>query len=72
MPTIKARINISVSSGMKQSLHKLARRDQMPTATKAERLLELALELEEDKVWDSLAKARDTKARYVYHGKAWK
>ena len=34
-------------------------------------LLKIAMELEEDAVWDRLARARDTKeARYISHAKA--
>ena len=57
---------------VKKALEGLAKRDQVPTATKAERLLELALELEEDAVLEAIAKERDTKnAKYIPHDKAW-
>ena len=73
MPTTKARINISLSDSMKDVLAKLASRDRIPQATKAARLLETALEIEEDQVWDMMASKRDTKsARYFSHKKAWK
>ncbi len=73
MPTIKPRINISVSKNVKYALEKLADRDQMPTATYAERLLEMALELEEDYAFGMIAKARDTKGvRYIPHNEFWK
>lgn len=72
MPTMKARINISVPDEVRKALAKLARRDRMPQATKAARLLELALELEEDQVWNTIAVRRDTRhARYLPHKKAW-
>ena len=58
---------------MLEALVKLAGRDKVPAATKAGRLLEIALELEEDKTWDVLASKRDTKnARYLAHDKVWK
>ncbi len=58
---------------MRDALTKLARRDRVPKATKAARLLEIALEIEEDQVWDAIAKQRDAKtARYFSHDKAWK
>ncbi|MBI2642694.1 MAG: hypothetical protein HYW97_02540 [Candidatus Wildermuthbacteria bacterium] len=73
MATTKTRINISLSDGVRDALAKLARRDRIPQATKAVKLLETALELEEDQVWDALAQKRDLKsARYVSHTKAWK
>lgn len=53
-------------------LIKLARRDRIPQATKAARLLEIALEIEEEQIWDTIAKERDIKnARYFSHKKAW-
>ena len=73
MPTTKMRLNISVDDDMQRSLSFLARRDRIPRATKAARLLEIALEMEEDRVWDELAQRRDTKnARYISHANAWK
>ncbi len=73
MPTTKTRINITISDDVRNVLAKLARRDRVPQATKAARLLETGLELEEDGVWDTIARQRDTRnARYVSHNKAWK
>ena len=58
---------------IRDALVKLARRDRVPQATKAARLLEVALELEEDRVWDKIASLRDTgRAHYVPHKKAWR
>jgi len=59
MSTAKSRINISLPDDVKQALDRLAKRDKMPTATKAERLLEIALEIEEDAAWDNIAAGRD-------------
>ena len=73
MPTVKSRLNISLSEEVKVALRKLAIRDRIPEATKAARLLEAALETEEDQVWGTLAAKRDTKkASFVPHRKAWK
>ena len=73
MPTTKTRINISLSNDVRDALAKLARRDRVPRATKAAKLLETALELEEDLVWDILAHRRDIKnSHYIPHNKAWK
>lgn len=73
MPTTKTRINISLPDTVKEMLYKIARRDHVPEATKAARLLEIALELEEDRVWDKIAEKRDTKhARFVSHVRVWK
>ena len=61
MSTAKSRINVSVPDDVKVALTKLAKRDQLPTATKAVRLIEMGLELEEDEIWDKIAANRDRK-----------
>ena len=61
MSTAKSRINVSVPDDVKAALTRLAKRDQLPTATKAVRLIELGLELEEDEIWDRIAASRDQK-----------
>ena len=72
MTTIKKRINISLSPDLDTLLSRVARRDQMPEATKAVRLLEVALSMEEDLILDRIASERDVKgARFVTHKKAW-
>jgi energy-converting hydrogenase A subunit M len=72
MATTKKRINISVSKEIDTVLSKLAKRDQVPQATKAEHLIQLALEIEEDQVLDVIARKRDTdKSIFVSHIKAW-
>lgn len=72
MPTTKKRINISLSKKIEVELERLAKRDQVPQATKAVQLLQLALELEEDQIWDTIASKRDRKgARFVPHEQAW-
>ncbi|HEY4497982.1 MAG TPA: hypothetical protein VJC20_04505 [Candidatus Paceibacterota bacterium] len=72
MPTTKKRVNISISRPLEEALERLARRDQMPEATKAAELLQAAIEIEEDQVWDTLTSVRDIKkARFVSHKKAW-
>jgi len=73
MPTLKKRINITVTSELEKGISEAALRDNVPQATKAAELLRLALEFEEDVVWDTLAARRDTpKAKYVRHEKVWK
>ena len=73
MPTTKYRLNVSLSDEMKAALQKIAERDRVPEATKAARLIETALEVEEDMVWDALAQRRDKKkVRFVSHKCAWK
>lgn len=63
---------MSVSEYLEKALGMLAKRDRVPTATKATELLQLAIELEEDQVWDLIASRRDNKnAKFVSHKKAW-
>ena len=72
MATAKHRINISLPDTVDRAITLLARRDDMPEATKASALLQLGLEIEEDQVWDSIATSRDTKkAKFVSHKNAW-
>jgi hypothetical protein len=73
MATTKSRINISLPDDVRKTLEGLAKRDQIPTATKAERLLELALELEEDTYLNQIASQRDTEdAKYIPLEEAFK
>lgn len=72
MPTTKKRLNLALPSAMDTALAAIAKRDNMPQATKAIYLLAIALELEEDIVLDALASARDTKGvKFIPHDKAW-
>ncbi len=72
MPTTKRRINISLPKSVNTVLDKVAKRDNQPVAAKALELIMYALEIEEDILWDSSAKKRDTKkATYIAHDDAW-
>ena len=72
MAITKKRINISIPKTVERTLELVAARDQVPQATKAVYLLQLALELEEDTIWDQVASTRDIKkARLVSHKQAW-
>ena len=69
----KKRINISVSEDINQILKQLARRDNVPVATKTLELLKEAIQIEEDVIWEKLAETRDTKgAKYLSHKEVWK
>ena len=74
MTTTKQRINISISDTMNEALVRLAKRDNMPTATKAMTLIESALEIEEDYALGQLVETRDTKGvKWVKNTKGlWK
>jgi len=72
MATTKQRINISVSDAEAEFLTVLAKRDQMPRATKVRQLLQLALEIEEDAYLAQIAQERDTPdATYISHEDFW-
>jgi len=72
MPTTKKRINISISKELDDALVKLAKRDEVPQATKAEHLIRFAIEVEEDNILNSVAENRDTSSsKYVSHKLAW-
>lgn len=72
MPTLKKRINVTVPEAVDAALEKIASRDGVPIATKAAELLQLAIEIEEDEVWDELATLRDTpKSTFIPHEEAW-
>lgn len=72
MPTLKFRVNLSVSPDLKTSLQKLAKRDRTSVATTTLDLVRKALEIEEDVVLLSLAKQREkAKGKFVSHEAAW-
>ena len=66
MSTIKSRLNISLPDDTKKALLSIAKRDQMPAATKAVRLMEIGMEIEEDEVWNEIATRRDNK-NTIFH-----
>ena len=73
MPTIKKRINITISRDDDRALPLLALRDQKPEATKASELLRLALEIEEDRALGAIAARRDTpRAKFLTHRQVWR
>jgi hypothetical protein len=69
MSTSKSRLNVSLPDDIKQALLSIAKRDQMPAATKAVRLMEIGMEAEEDEVWDKIATSRDKKDS-IFHSHA--
>jgi len=53
-------------------LARLSKRDQVPQATKAAELLRIAVEIEEDDMWNDVVSKRDNKkAKFISHKKAW-
>ncbi len=59
MATVKTRLHISLSKPEERFLASLAKRDQMPRATKAAQLVRAAMEIEEDFALSALATQRD-------------
>ena len=72
MPTNKNRTNLCLPKDVDMALGYLSERDDVPKAAKAVQLIEIALQIEEDDVWNALAEKRDTKdAKFVSHKNVW-
>jgi len=72
MATTKTRINISLSKPLIKTLRDLAKRDDVPVATKTSELVKWALEMEEDFMLGEIAKRREKVTRqWISHEKAW-
>lgn len=72
MSTTKTRINITLPKAVEIVLNKIAKRDDMPVATKAKELLQFAIEIEEDQLWNNAAATRDKKnSNFITHDQAW-
>ena len=73
MPTSKKRTNVILPKDVDIVLTYLSERDDVSKSTKAVQLIKIAIQIEEDDVWNSLAEKRDTKnARFISHKDAWK
>lgn len=72
MATIKPRLQISLSRTEDEILSSLAKRDQVPRATKAAQLVREAMELDEDFYLSRLAEERDVPgAKWIPHDEFW-
>ena len=72
MTTTKKRVNVSLAAPLESILAKLAKRDQVPKATKAAELIRIGVEIEEDEYLDIIASERDKeKVKFVSNKKAW-
>ena len=72
MPTAKKRTNITLPDELDGALNFMSRRDNVSKSTKAVQLIQIAIELDEDEVWNSLAECRDKKgAKFISHKNAW-
>lgn len=73
MPTIKNRTNITLPDELNGTLEFMSKRDNVSKSAKAVQLIQIAIELDEDEIWNSLAEARDKKnAKFISHKNAWK
>lgn len=73
MPTSKKRLNVTLSDELEEAIRFLAKRDNVPEATKAAELLKLAIETDEDEVWNKIAEERDTEdAVFISSDEFWK
>ena len=73
MPTTKKRTNVILPSEIDEMLTYLSDRDNVSKSAKAVQLIQIAIQMDEDDVWDSLASQRDTKgAKFISHKNAWK
>lgn len=73
MATSKKRLNISLAADVDKAIGRLARRDNVPQATKAAELLRIGLEVEEDVLLDKIAAERyKTKGARLSHDEVWK
>jgi hypothetical protein len=69
----KKRIYVSVSSEMEDALELISKKNNTPLASAASILLEKAIEIEEDKIWDEIITKRKLKNKKFYsHTEAWK
>lgn len=73
MATKKRRLNLSLSVEVDEALTLIAKRDGVPQATVASKLLVEALDMLEDEVFGKIADDRDTEdAEYISHEEVWK
>lgn len=77
MPTTKKRLNLSLSSDLENTLELLAKRDNMPLATKAVQLIKEAIEMEEDLMLSQIADIRSAEiengeSEVISHEEFWK
>ncbi|MBI5156301.1 hypothetical protein HZA45_03450 [Candidatus Peregrinibacteria bacterium] len=73
MPTKKKRLNITLQKDVALFLKKMSLRDDVPQATKAAELLEMAMEIEEDDYFTVLAEKRlKANKGFISHEEFWK
>ncbi len=72
MVTTKRRLNITLSKEAGMLLTEIAKRDNVPEATKVSELVNISLALEEDRAFSVLADARlSMKGKKLTHAEVW-
>ena len=73
MATTKRRLNITLSPEVDALITMIAKRDQVPEATKVSELLNISLALEEDKAFSILVDERlnEKDAKRLSHSDVW-
>ena len=73
MATTKRRLNITLSPEVDVLISMIAKRDQVPEATKVSELLATSLALEEDRAFSLLADARmkEKNIKWLSHKDVW-
>ncbi len=73
MATTKRRLNITLAPELESAITRIAKRDNVPEATKAAELLAFAINLEEDIALEYIAKNQSAKStKLISHEDAWK
>ncbi|MEI7741147.1 MAG: hypothetical protein WCJ29_01430 [bacterium] len=73
MPTTKTRLALSLDYDLEKALEQVARKANVPVATKALELLREALEIQEDVLLAQLAEERMAgKIKWLKHDSIWK
>ena len=72
MATTKRRLNITLAPDVEKLVREIAKRDQVPEATKISELLRVSLVMEEDRAFSMLAESRlREKSRKLTHTEVW-
>lgn len=72
MPTKKKRLNITLPNDVAVFLEQISLRDDVPQATKAVELLDMALEMEEDEYFSKIAEEREKAGgKFISHKDFW-
>ncbi len=73
MSTSKKRLSLILPKDVAEMLAGFSKRDKVSVTAKAIELLKIAIEIEEDAVWEQMASERDTPdAEFISHEEFWK